>query len=64
MTPPAGVETVGDLVRWLATRGPEYEHALANPATLRAAIDQRHVRHDAPLAGAREVALFPPVTGG
>jgi molybdopterin synthase sulfur carrier subunit len=31
---------------------------------IKAAIDQRHARHDAAIAGAREIAFFPPVTGG
>ena len=31
---------------------------------IRAAIDQTHARHDAKIGGAREIAFFPPVTGG
>jgi sulfur-carrier protein len=31
---------------------------------VRAAIDKRHVRPETPIAGAREIALFPPMTGG
>lgn len=62
--PPAEVGTVAELVRWLATRSPGHAAALAEPERLRAAIDQRFVALDAPLAGAREIALFPPVTGG
>jgi molybdopterin synthase sulfur carrier subunit len=46
------------------TRGPEFEHAFARSEVIRAAIDLSHVRHDAHLAGAREIAFFPPVTGG
>ena len=61
---PAGVSTVGDLVDWLRTRGPEYENALVEPAAIRVALDQIHVERDAPIAGTREVALFPPMTGG
>jgi molybdopterin synthase sulfur carrier subunit len=62
--PPASVVTIGDLVGWLKTRGPEYEAAFARAEVVRAAIDQTHVKPDTPLAGAREVAFFPPVTGG
>lgn len=62
--PPAGVASVADLVAWLATRSPGHAAAFADPAKLRAAIDQRFVPLDTPLAGAKEVALFPPVTGG
>ena len=61
---PAGVGTVAELVRYLAGRGPEYAEAFARPEVVRAAIDRRHVKSAASLAGAREVAFFPPVTGG
>ncbi len=61
---PAGVTTVAELMAWLKTRGPEFEHAFARSEVIRAAIDQSHVRHDAHLTGAREIAFFPPVTGG
>jgi molybdopterin synthase sulfur carrier subunit len=62
--PPAAVVTVADLLAWLAARGPEYEHALAEPKVIRVAVDQVHVQRSAPVRGAREVALFPPMTGG
>jgi molybdopterin synthase sulfur carrier subunit len=61
---PPEVHSVGDLIGWLSARGPEYAAAFERPAVIRAAIDQTHVRHDAPVAGAREIAFFPPVTGG
>lgn len=61
---PAEVSTVGDLVDWLRTRGPEYEHALAEPSVIRVALDQVHAERGAPIAGTREIALFPPMTGG
>jgi molybdopterin synthase sulfur carrier subunit len=61
---PESVATVGDLVAWLAGRGPGYEHALAEPSVIRVAVDKVHAGRDMPLAGAREVALFPPMTGG
>lgn len=61
---PADVATVADLVAWLRMRGPEYGEAFARPELVRAAIDQTHVKPDTPLAGAREIAFFPPVTGG
>lgn len=62
--PPAGAATVAALVDWLATRGEGYAQAFEDRARLRAAVDQKFVGLDAPIAGAREVALFPPVTGG
>jgi molybdopterin synthase sulfur carrier subunit len=61
---PTGVTTVGDLVNWLARRGEEYAHAFENPKVIRAAIDRAHVRPDTTIIGAREIAFFPPMTGG
>src|SRR5262245_12627140 len=62
--PPAEVRTIAELLGWLAGRGDEYAHAFENPKVIRAAIDRAHVRRDAPLAGAREIAFFAPMTGG
>jgi molybdopterin synthase sulfur carrier subunit len=61
---PDKVKTVADLVQWLKGRGPEYAEAFARAHVVRAAVDQRHVPPQTSLAGAREVAFFPPVTGG
>jgi molybdopterin synthase sulfur carrier subunit len=62
--PPAGVRTVGELVAWLSGRGEEYAYAFENAKVIRAAIDRNHVKPDAQIAGAREIAFFPPMTGG
>lgn len=62
--PPPTVRTVGDLAAWLATRGEEYAYAFENPKVVRAAIDRSHVKPEAAIAGAREIAFFPPMTGG
>jgi len=64
IAPPSSVTTVAELMEWLKARGPEYEQAFADAATIRAAIDFTHVKHDAPISGAREIAFFPPMTGG
>ena len=64
VSPPASVATVGELVQWLAGRGEEYAYAFENPAIVRAAIDKAHARPEARIAGAREIAFFPPMTGG
>jgi molybdopterin synthase sulfur carrier subunit len=64
ITLPEGLVTVADLVAWLRARGPEYAEAFARPELVRAAINQLHVKPDAPIAGAKEIAFFPPVTGG
>lgn len=64
LEPPAQVRTVGDLMAWLAQRGDEYAHAFETPKVIRAALDQTHVQRDAMIGGAREIAFFPPMTGG
>jgi molybdopterin synthase sulfur carrier subunit len=61
---PADVITVSDLINHLKTLGEEYETALQFPQAIRAAINMEHVAHDEPIAGAREIGLFPPMTGG
>lgn len=61
---PAEISTIADLVAWLKTRGAGYESAFARPEVVRAAIDQRHVKPLTPIGQAREIAFFPPVTGG
>ncbi len=62
--PPANVRTVDDLIGWLATRGETYAYAFETPKVIRAAIDHAHVKPDAAIAGAGEIAFFPPMTGG
>jgi sulfur-carrier protein len=62
--PPAGVATVGQLMAWLAGRGESYAYAFENQKVIRAAIDRTHVRADARIEGAAEIAFFPPMTGG
>ncbi|HVY01023.1 MAG TPA: molybdopterin converting factor subunit 1 [Pseudorhodoplanes sp.] len=61
---PPHVKTVAELVEWLAGRGDEYAHAFENRNVIRTAIDHHHVKPDAPIAAAREIAFFPPMTGG
>jgi molybdopterin synthase sulfur carrier subunit len=61
---PGGVRTVNDLLAWLKGRGEEYEAALEHEEIIRVAIDHEHVDHGEAIAGAREIALFPPMTGG
>lgn len=61
---PASVSTVGELMDWLAGQGEEYAYAFENRKVIRAAIDHVHVKSDAAIAGAREIAFFPPMTGG
>jgi len=61
---PEHVETVADLMTWLSARDERSAAAFAHPSTVRAAIDRVHAQPGARLAGAREIAFFPPVTGG
>ncbi|QCI64832.1 molybdopterin converting factor subunit 1 [Phreatobacter stygius] len=61
---PETVRTVADLIAHLTGRGEEYAYAFENPKVIRAAIDQVHVKPAAMLEGAKEVAFFPPMTGG
>ena len=62
--PPPSVETIEELIAWLARRGETYAHAFETPRVIRAAIDHTHVKPDAAIKGAREIAFFPPMTGG
>ena len=62
--PPVTVADVAGLIDWLAGRSSGHATAFADPSRLRAAVDQRFVPLDAPILGAQEIALFPPVTGG
>ena len=61
---PPAITTAGELIVWLGRQGEEYAHAFEKPSAIRVAIDQVHAGHDQPIAGAREIAFFPPVTGG
>ncbi len=61
---PEGVATVAELAAHLAGRGDGYAYAFENPRIVRAALDRRHARPDTPLGAAREIAFFPPMTGG
>lgn len=61
---PAEVKTAGELVTWLATLGEGYEEALRFPKAIRVAVNQEHIEHNESIAGAREIGIFPPMTGG
>ncbi len=56
--------TVAELMTELAARDEGYALAFSDPSTIRAAVDQELADLDAPIQGAREVAFFPPMTGG
>jgi len=56
--------TVNELVAELSAKEERYAAAFADTGALRVAVDQELTSFDAPLAGVREVAFFPPMTGG
>ena len=56
--------TVADLVAELRAREERYDLAFSDLSALRVAVDQQLADFDAPLAGVREIAFFPPMTGG
>lgn len=64
ITFPAGVTTVRDALAHLITQGENYAYAFERPELIRAALDRKHAKPDALLGGAREIAFFPPMTGG
>lgn len=59
-----GAATVADLVAELSAREARYAAAFADLSAVRVALDQELSEFDAPLSGVREVAFFPPMTGG
>jgi molybdopterin synthase sulfur carrier subunit len=62
---PSGVDDVGQLFAWLKSRGEEFAAALEHESAIRVAINREHVGdRRTSIAGAHEIALFPPMTGG
>ena len=61
---PAGLGTVADLVAHLRAKGERHAFAFEAPEAVRVAVDRTVRDWDAPILGAREVAFFPPMTGG
>jgi len=61
---PADVKTVSALIDYLKGKDEGVAAAFADLRTLKVAIDQSHSSIDASIIGAREIAFFPPVTGG
>ena len=64
ITLPPEIDDVAALIGWLKRRGPKFAEALADTSAIRIAVDQEFAALDTTLAGAKEVALFPPMTGG
>ena len=64
VSPPDEVADVAGLVEHLKTLSDGHAAAFQDLSAIKIAVDQEYAPLDAPLAGAREVAFFPPVTGG
>lgn len=64
ITFPPGTHTAGAAMAHLASLGEEYAYAFENPSIIRIALDRKHVPAETPLGDARELAFFPPMTGG
>jgi len=61
---PESVKTIGDLIAWIGENDEAAALAFTDHRLIRAAIDEVLVDHDAPIAGAKTIAFFPPMTGG
>jgi molybdopterin converting factor subunit 1 len=64
VTPPADIDTVGDLIGWPIQRSPGHASAFANRRTVRCAVNQDFADPATRVRPGDEVAFFPPVTGG
>jgi molybdopterin synthase sulfur carrier subunit len=64
VSPPESVRTVADLIGWLRQRDDAADLAMRKSEIIKAAVDAKIVPHSASIAGAKIVALFPPMTGG
>ena len=61
---PASVETVGQFLLWQRGRNDQFEAAFEFPDIIRVAVDQEHADHGDAIGSPREIAVFPPMTGG
>lgn len=64
LAPPPAIANVGQLIDWLAARGPGYGAAFADRSLIRVAVNQDYVDFAHPVKSGDEIAIFPPVTGG
>ena len=58
------IETVEDILDYLISLGEKYEIALCNKDSIHVACDEDHVKKDFKIKDKKEIAIFPPVTGG
>jgi len=64
ITLPTSLATVADLLAWQKTRGQKFAAAFGEKNQVRCAVDQDFATPSTPITSAREIAFFPPVTGG
>ncbi len=64
VTPPDTVRNVDELITWLSSRSAKHADAFSDRKLVKIAVDQVHANARADIQGAKEVAFFPPVTGG
>lgn len=64
VTPPPGIATIAALIDHLAATSAAHAQAFADRGAIKVALDQQFVPQDAKLGAAREIAFFPPFTGG
>ncbi len=61
---PDKLNTVDDFLKWMGSRNEQFAAVLEKPEIIRVALDKQHTDHDELLGAPREIALFPPMTGG
>jgi molybdopterin synthase sulfur carrier subunit len=64
VSPPSDIVTLADLVTWLRERDEALDLAMENPDIFKLSINARIVPWNTPIAGATEIAILPPMTGG
>ena len=61
---PPNVKTVDDFLNYMISKDKKYDFALNNKDAIHIACDEEHVNKDFILNDTKEIAIFPPVTGG
>lgn len=64
ITLPSGITNVGQLLNWLASRGPQYEEAFEFIEVIKVVVNQTYVLNDQSIKDSDEVILIPPIAGG
>jgi molybdopterin synthase sulfur carrier subunit len=64
LQPSADVHNIKELITWLSKQSKAHASAFKNHAQIHVALDQTHSSHETSIKGVKEIAFFPPVTGG